>query len=433
MTYRHSLRHRIVKSFCVFGAFLSLFYAMFIFLSFSYMEEHLEKNLYRKRIWGELNAFLEQYAQDSSIKTPRSPYLTIYLDLSSMPEPLKRMVAGRPDGVYEVEEIKAGKESEYNFLVHTIPETRRKIYLFYDAGFLELSEGRLAGVFIILAAGYVLVFFISIWIGRATSRKVIEPLVHLAGIVEKTDADNLPVDLSATFYHDEVGTLAKALEQAMRRIRLFMQREQQFTRNASHELRTPVTVIKGAVELLKQHPAFANPGIHPPVLRIDRAVSDIEDTIDSFLWLARERDAMKTDGICDVFKIIHGAEAQHRHLIENKPLVVEMVQEAELQVNAPRSLVKIVLGNLIKNAFHYTTRGCIRIVVKADRVVIEDTGTGISPEMLPHISEPGSRGPESKGLGIGLSIVKMICERFGWRFDIESNAGNGTSVQVIFK
>jgi signal transduction histidine kinase len=113
-------------------------------------------------------------------------------------------------------------------------------------------------------------------------------------------------------------------------------------------------------------------------------------------------------------------------------LVLELTHEAKLLVNAPRSLLKIVLSNLIKNAFHYTTTGRIRFIVKADRLIIEDTGIGISSDMLSHVTEPSVRGKQSQGLGIGLAIVKMICERVGWQFEIQSGTEKGTVVQLIF-
>jgi signal transduction histidine kinase len=432
MVYRHSLQFRIVKNFCIFGALLSLFYAVFIFISLDYLEDYLENKFYQNRILGELNSFLTHYKQDNNFKPPRSDYLAIYLDLSSMPEKLKEIVDGRPDGIYEVSDIINGKEKEYNFIIQTIPETLQTAYLFYDAGFLEISEKRKWAIFFILAAGYILIFFISIWIGKATSLKVIEPVTHLAEIVKKTDPDHLPTDLSAFFYDDEVGTLAQALEQAMGRVRLFIQREQQFTRNASHELRTPVTVIKGAVELLKQNPGLENPGIRPPVLRIERSVLDMEDTIDSFLWLAREKDDLKTNEKCDVLMLIKDTISHHQHLIESKSLVLELINEADLRLSAPRSLLRIVLSNIIKNAFNYTTSGKIKVFVKSDRVCIENTGIGISSDILPKVTEPSVRGRESKGMGIGLAIVKMICERMNWHFEIQSETENGTIVQLIF-
>jgi signal transduction histidine kinase len=432
MAYRHSLQYRIIKNFCIFASLLSFFYAVFIFVSIDYLEDYLENKFYQEKIKGELNSFLSQYRLDKSIDPPRSSYLSIYVDKSSLPKDLKQMVEGRPDGLYEVEDVGEKKVIEHSFLIYTIPETRQTVYLFYESGFLEISKRRIMAIFYILTAGYVIVFFISIWIGRTTSRKVIEPVRYLSEIVKKTEPENLPTDLSSSFYDDEVGTLAQALEQAMHRISLFIQREQQFTRNASHELRTPVTVIKGAVELLKQNPEFQKTGIRHPVLRIDRSVSDMEDAIDSFLWLARENESLKTDKQCDVLELINDVISQHQYLIENKALALELIPDADLRVNAPRSLLKIVLSNLIKNAFNYTSTGKVRFIIQLDRLIIEDTGSGISSELLNKVTEPYVRGKESQGLGIGLAIVKMICERVGWQLDIQSKDENGTAVQLLF-
>ncbi len=432
MVYRHSLRSHIVKSFCIYGSLLSLCYAVFVFITLNYLEERLEKNFYQTRIKDELHFFLDQYQKDKNTPPPRSPYLTIYLDLPSMPESLRHLVAGRRDGFYEIDHATADESEGYSFLIHTTPETRQTVYLFYDAGFLEITDNRTVVIFGILAVGYILVFFISIWIGRLTSRKIIEPVAYLADMVQKADPDHLPTDLSSSFYHDEVGALALSLEQTMGRIGLFMQREQQFTRNASHELRTPVTVIKGAVEVLKQHPEWKTPGIRPPLLRIERSVSDMEDIIDAFLWLARETDALATDERNDVSALMEDVMAQHRCLIDNKPLIVKRVHEADLCINAPRSILKIVLGNLVKNAFNYTISGSITVTVKTDRVVIEDTGEGIPADLLEKATEPRTRGKESRGFGIGLAIAKMICERFDWRLAIASHPGSGTAVELIF-
>lgn len=432
MFNHHSLRIRIIKAFCALGLILSFFYAVFVYVGLEYLEDYLETNIYQKRMQDELDLFLKQYRQDNNITLPRSSSLSIYLSQSSMPENLSQMVNDRSEGIYEDDAIVNGKENAYHFIISKMPETGQLVYLFYDTGFLEINKRRMPAIILILTTGLFFVFFISIWIGLATSRKIIAPVAELSELIKKTDPDHLPTDLSKFYYHDEVGTLASALEQAMRRIQLFNQREQQFTRNASHELRTPVTIIKGAVELLKQTPEFLNPAILRPVLRIERSIADMEDTVDSFLWLAREKESLKTDEKCDVVRLLEESIEQHRYLIENKSLGVEINKEDEPRVNAPAALLKIIFGNLIKNAFHNTLTGKIILIIKEDKIVIEDTGVGIPSELLNNVTQPNVRGKESRGLGIGLAIVQMICDRFGWQIDIKSKKQGGTRVELIF-
>lgn len=433
MINRHSLRIRIIKAFCILGFILSLFYAVFIYFGLDYLEDYLETDFYQQRIQNEFDHFLRQYRRNRDMPLPRSAYLSVYLSPSSMPSALKRLVQGLSDGIYEVKDITAGKEIEYHFIISEIPETHRRIYLFYDTGALEANRQRMPAIILVLSIGLVLVFAISIVIGIATSRRVIAPVIELADLFKKTDPDHLPTDLSKFHYHDELGMLASALEQAMRRIQLFNQREQQFTRNASHELRTPVTVIKGAVELLKQSPEYSKkPVIRRPLLRIERSIADMEDTVDSFLWLARGQAALKTDKKCDVTQLLQETIDQYRYLIEDKSLDVEIKAESDPHLTVPVPLLKIIFGNLIKNAFHYTVKGKISVTVKTDKIIIEDTGIGIESDILTRITEPSVRGPESHGLGVGLAIVKMICDRMGWKITIKSRRNHGTQVVLNF-
>ena len=92
----------------------------------------------------------------------------------------------------------------------------------------------------------------------------------------------------------------------------------------------------------------------------------------------------------------------------------------------------IALTNLIQNAVRYTSNGQIKIYVREDRVLVCDTGIGIDGSNLETITQPHVRGTDSNGFGLGLSIVSRLCDRFGWRFEIESEVGRGTTAQLIF-
>ncbi|UCE54753.1 MAG: sensor histidine kinase, partial [Desulfobacterales bacterium] len=93
---------------------------------------------------------------------------------------------------------------------------------------------------------------------------------------------------------------------------------------------------------------------------------------------------------------------------------------------------QIALTNLIRNAIQHPASGKISVSVKDDRVMVSDTGTGIETGQLELVTQPRVRGYGSKGFGLGLSIVKRLCDRFGWDFDIESEVGRGTTMHLIF-
>ena len=167
------------------------------------------------------------------------------------------------------------------------------------------------------------------------SRKTIAPVVQLAELVKKTGPENLPTDFPKQFCDDEVGVLAKTLEHAMQRVEAFVDREHQFTRDASHELRTPVTVIKGAIELLKQLPGNEQRSMNRPLRRIERSVNDMESTIEALLWLAREEAAIDPGQTCDVLPVVKDVIEQHRHLLADKPVEIDIDAEGNIRQSQP--------------------------------------------------------------------------------------------------
>jgi signal transduction histidine kinase len=91
-----------------------------------------------------------------------------------------------------------------------------------------------------------------------------------------------------------------------------------------------------------------------------------------------------------------------------------------------------VVANLIRNAFTNTPSGAVSISVKDNELTISDTGTGIRGEEIDKVFQRHFRGGGSTGSGIGLSLVKRICDRYGWETIIDSTEGQGTSVQFVF-
>lgn len=245
-----------------------------------------------------------------------------------------------------------------------------------------------------------------------------QPVSELAGVVQSLSLDEDNVVLRSFNTPDEVGTLAGTINQLLRRISEFSRRECEFTSHTSHELRTPVTVIKGAVEILKGWSREADHAIRRPLVRIERAVTDIEMLIDTFLLLARQEQHPDKDETCNLETIVKRIVASYHYLLETKPVEAEVRTADSGSVQAPSSLVTIALGNLVPNAFQYTVKGKVDIVALADRVSVFDSGPGID----------ASR----KDAGLGLTIVERLCERMNWQFVISGAPGEGTRADQIF-
>jgi signal transduction histidine kinase len=219
----------------------------------------------------------------------------------------------------------------------------------------------------------------------------------------------------------------------MKRVEAFVEREQQFSRYASHELRTPVTIIKGAVVLLKRKLSGEEDPAWRPLMRIERSVTNMENIIETLLWLSREDMPIDQKQSFPLTPVVQETIEQNRYLIGNKPIDIEIISEAEPQLALPTSFFQIAMTNLIRNAIQYTASGKISVVVKADRVRVTDTGAGMVADDLKYTTGQHFTGESDEGFGLGLSIVQRLCNRFGWELNIESETDRGTTVELIFR
>jgi signal transduction histidine kinase len=153
----------------------------------------------------------------------------------------------------------------------------------------------------------------------------------------------------------------------------------------------------------------------------------------ALLVLAREEaNGAPSSERSAVEPVLRDVVEKHRYLLRDKPVEVALLISEADTVPVERTLLGIVLGNLVRNAFMYTHQGLIRIRLDRTGVSIEDTGPGMGQEELAHAFDRHYRGRGSRGEGIGLSLVKRICERFGWQVSLSSQEGRGTSVSVAF-
>ena len=425
MKFRHSLRFRIVMAFCLFGAVLGCVYAAIVYFSLDKIDDHLVN----RRLVQEVEYLLDRYQKnDAASASPTSPHIMAFVGTDRMPDYMKQQVGGLSEGYHEF----YWQGDEYHVAVKVVPQLVEPLYLLYEVSVLEFTEKRKTIIAIVLASGVVLVVGLGLWIGLILSRQVIAPVSYLAEQVAGSEPDKLPTNLSESFHDDEVGVLARALERSLRRIHAFVDREQHFTSDASHELRTPVTVIKGAIEVLRINGFGNESAAKRPLKRIERAVNNMEQIIENLLWLAREEAVYDSGQTCKVVPVIKETIDHHRHLFAEKPVEISYITEGNPELKAPAAILKMVIANLIQNAYNHTAEGKVTVHISDDCMTVTDTGDGIALSELQSVTEPHVYGKNSKGYGLGLAIVKRLCRRFNWKFEIESEIGRGTTVRLVF-
>ena len=213
------------------------------------------------------------------------------------------------------------------------------------------------------------------------------------------------------FRYRELDQVAARLQQAFQRIGEVLAHEQQFLRNASHELRTPIAVIGNNAELLARI-LPDHPKAMPPVRRIERAAANMRQLTETLLWLAREGEQAPPLEEVDPAQMVEGLVAERRYLLEGKTVELE-IQVAAGALQTARTPCRIALGNLIRNAFQYTAEGEIRIEYAAGRFTVSNADQTNS---APHADG-------DFGYGLGLALVEMITDRMNWTYSMEEIPG----------
>jgi signal transduction histidine kinase len=227
-----------------------------------------------------------------------------------------------------------------------------------------------------------------------------------------------------------------AVDTFSERLRAFIERERVFTRDAGHELRTPVAVFKGSLDLLEENPDRP-PTERKALARMRRTVQDMEALLETLLMLARESEMALPNEDVSVNDVVAAQMDALAAPASRSGNTLSVHERAELRVRAPSKVVEIVIGNLMRNAVNYTQGGRVEVTLDEAAVTVADTGIGMSGEDLEKAFDPffradGSRGL-SRGHGLGLSIVKRLVRQFGWALSVHSRPGEGTSVEIRFR
>jgi len=304
--------------------------------------------------------------------------------------------------------------------------------------FLRSQAERLAFYFGTLPIILTLIaIYVVSWLTYRASKRLVSPVSWLARQVamwdpRRPDVSALAPEKLPAEVQGEARQLAQALHGLSERVASHVARERDFTRDASHELRTPLTVIRVASDMAMAEEA--SPRVARSLQRIQRAGRDMEAVIDAFLILAREAEVEPQREDFDVADVVLDEAENARTLLIGKPVDLEVTCNAKPRLHAPPRVFQVVVSNLLRNACSYTDEGRIDVLVEADRICVSDTGIGMSQEAMQRVFEPFYRVDPTRprGSGLGLSIVSRLCERFGWKVELESEVGKGTTATIRF-
>lgn len=296
----------------------------------------------------------------------------------------------------------------------------------------------------ILMISYPLILLVLFVIARLIAGRSIQPINAIIRISDQITKDNLSERIPLPQNKDELFVLSDTINNLLNRIENAIEREKQFTSDASHELRTPLTVVKGTLEVLIRK-ARTEAEYEDKVKYCIVELNRLNQLVDQLLLLARFEDQKQSINLQSIKFTPILEEIVNRKNIQNESqrLQIKNYTGDNDSIRSDSYLLSIVLNNLISNALKYSEI--------TDNVLIEihqinnklechiiDSGIGIPTYDLEKVFHPFYRCTnqicnQSKGVGLGLSIVKRLCDLLEINIAIESNQNQGTTIKLKFK
>ena len=297
--------------------------------------------------------------------------------------------------------------------------------------FLQLSLGLPLAVVIITLGGYLLL------------QRALRPVEQITRAAEQITQLNLSKRLPVTKTGDELEQLSVALNRMIARLDDAFQNSKRFAADASHDLRTPLTILRGELESLVEDPQQDEEfrgrlaGLLEEVIHLSKIVEQL------FTLTQLDSGEPRTEWTrFDLAELARTTADQMGLLAEDKNISLTCAADKPAFVQGDRSRIKQVIVNLLDNAIKYTKNQgqvLLRVAAVDDFAVleVEDTGIGIPPEALPHVFErfyrvDKSRSAEAESAGLGLSIVKSICTAHDTRVEAASvpNVGSRFTIKL---
>ena len=425
--YRRRLRSRIILSYLLLGFGLTLALAFTTNWARARVENQLVEDLMNRNLDESWKRF-----EQSGGREPVVPVQQLRAFFYT-PDKFDDLRLHRPewyafsDGIHNVTAVEDdGSKSYYKLGVRKTPQAW--FFLAYDMSESARGEKQFNNALI----GVVVVFTgLSLLVGWWAASRVMSPVSDLAQRLRRSGASSDPEPLAPHFPQDEVGELAKALDDYAARLTEVVQRDREFNADVSHELRTPLAVIRGAVELMLAR-TDVDERARTRLLRIQRAEQQCTDLIGALLLLSRNERAQ---GECDVVKVAQQQLESHRAQLGGKPVELRLEGEAGVVLDVPDSALAVALGNLIGNAVKYTPSGEVVVRVGRNAVEVIDSGPGLSAQDAANLFTRGYRGSHaghSQGGGIGLSIVRRLCALYGWDVQVRPGVEKGVVATLRF-
>ncbi|HZL83393.1 MAG TPA: HAMP domain-containing sensor histidine kinase [Candidatus Deferrimicrobium sp.] len=298
---------------------------------------------------------------------------------------------------------------------------------------------------------------LSVWIGGCAvmlialgvaswfTRRFSQPISGFAGFADRIGHGDYDAQISDNQGLREFAELSNSLNHMAHELKCRDEVEQELFSNLSHELRTPVTVIKGYMEALDAELISSPQELHSAAEAISQETANLEIMINELRQLAQiDNNAVTPEASdFDVDEVLGYIWRRFAPIAAVREVLLSHQFEANVRVHLDRQLLDRAVANLLSNAItatpsgHSVTLSSAIVGSHGVNIVVEDTGSGIPQEDLAHVFDRFFRGDRSRnrrsgGLGLGLPIARDLVEIEGGHLDIKSTVDVGTRVTISY-
>jgi signal transduction histidine kinase len=422
MRFLPTLRQRVTSVVLAY----SVIVAVVVVLHGYQINERAEALVWESLLENEFAHFLERRTSDADYRWNDTETLRLYGPPYGAPIPAA--FSNLSEGIHD--EVSDGGSL---FIVLAQYIDGKKYVMALDISDLERGERSLALTLALWTAPTIAIlalitYFIAGWLGR--------PLASMANEITAWSPDRrdqrVEVDKHAP---DEANIVAAALNAYSERLEQFLERERAFINMASHELRTPISVISGTMDVLLDR-GSATPDIARSLERVRRTSQDMERLIALLLALAKEPTTLsKLNESVNLGTVVTTVTKDHQHLARLKELTLQFEIEDAPTIDAPPQILHAAIGNLVRNAIENSDRGTIIVAAGTPaRITVTDPGHGMSDREMSDLYTKLARSGDTGGSGdgIGIELISRLCAHLGWRLSFESRSGKGTIAVLEF-
>ncbi|HIP11889.1 MAG TPA: HAMP domain-containing protein [Arcobacter sp.] len=305
-------------------------------------------------------------------------------------------------------------------------------YVFGKGSYNTLEE--LEHILFLTIPIIVLLFILSGWF---IVNNVLKRVQSVIDEVENIKADDLEKRLDTSNSNDEIEKLIVTFNSMLGRLENSFSKIKRFSHDVSHELKTPLTVVMGEIELGLRKDRTKEE--YKEILKtLHEETKQQQELIDSLLFLSNSNEVQIKEQFTelDLDELIIDTISANKHLSSAKKIKFEFFKFENVKVQGHTSLLKILLTNIIQNSIKYSNKNSkIEICLDENSFTIKDYGIGIKKEDLSKIFDRFYRVDESRargGHGLGLSIVKSISILHNFKIELTSKYDEYTKVTIIF-